>query len=41
MMRETGGKRKDNCAKTPKPLISTDLAERRMMMLAIRATHAQ
>jgi hypothetical protein len=41
MMRETGGKHKGNCAKTPKPLISTDLAERRMMMLANRAGDAQ
>jgi hypothetical protein len=41
MMRETRDKRKDHCAKSLKPLISTDLAERRMMMLANRAGDAQ
>jgi hypothetical protein len=41
MMRETRDKRKDNCSKSAKPLISTGSAVRRMMMLAIRATHAQ
>jgi len=40
-MRETRGKRKDNCSKSYRALISTGSAERRMMMLAIRATHAQ
>jgi hypothetical protein len=40
-MRETRVKHKDNCAKTPKPLNSTDLAVRRMMMLAKRAADAQ
>jgi hypothetical protein len=40
-MRETRVKHKDKCSKTPKPLNSTDLAERRMMMLAKRAGDAR
>jgi hypothetical protein len=40
MMRETRDKRKDKCSKSTEPPISTGSADRRMMMLAIRATHA-
>jgi hypothetical protein len=41
MMLEKGVKRKENCSKSSKPLISTGSAERRMMMLANGAAHAQ